>query len=314
MALRAWRQAQEAGDSKDDETIRQALSAVTARYHIQISTDATRIAGWKTALADVMRPGMLALEIGTGSGILAMLAARAGADVVSCEKDPVLAAIAEQTVEQNGLAGRIRIVGKPIHDLRVPEDVPRPADLLLLDLFADELFTFEPFESIRTARALLRPSAVALPVRVSLEAALADFRRWHRIVPGRVAGFNLSPLFNIASVWARLDAADPDLSLRSTATAIVSANLPDDLPAKSGVSERIFVSEGGPVNGLALWLRLELARGHVLEARPGRAPRGFYARPNFIAFRQILDTLPGQPCSIRLRWVDNSLSVNLTGH
>ena len=94
LALRAWRQAQEVGDCKDNKIVRQALSAVTAGYHIQISTDTVRIAAWEAALADVVRPGMLALEIGTGSGILAMLVARAGGNVVSCEKDPILAAIA----------------------------------------------------------------------------------------------------------------------------------------------------------------------------------------------------------------------------
>ena len=194
----------------------------------------------------------------------------------------------------------------------MPEDMPRPADLLLLDLFSDKLFDFNPFEIIRMAIRLLRPGGVAVPMRVSLEAALADFRRWHRMVPGRVGGFNLSPLFDLASMWVDLDVADPDLSLLSTAKPMVSAVLPDDLPARSGVSERVLISGGGPVNGIALWLRLELAQDHVLEARPGLAPRGFYARPNFFAFHETLDTLPGQPCSICLRWEDTTLGVSLS--
>lgn len=312
LALRAWRQTREVGDSKDDEIVSRALSAVTPGYHTHIATDVERIAAWEAALADVVRPGMLALEIGAGSGILAMLAARAGCDVVSCEKDPVLAAIAEEIVRQNGLAGRIRIVGKSSDDLRVPGDMPRPADLLLLDLFSDTLFGFQPFEIIRMARRLLRPGAVAIPMRASLEGALANFRRWDRMVPERVAGFDLSPLIDLASMQRSLDGDDLDLSLRSAAEPMVSAALPDDLPAQSGVSERILVSSGGPVNGIALWLRLELTRGHVLEARPGLTRRGFYAKPSFFALRETLDTLPGQPCSIRLRWEGKLLGVSLT--
>jgi type III protein arginine methyltransferase len=312
VALRAWRQTREVGDSEDDEMVRRALSAVTPGYHSQISTDVERIAAWEAALADVVQPGMLALEIGAGSGILAMLAARAGCDVVSCEKDPVLAAIAEEIVRQNGLVGRIRIVGKSSDDLRLPGDMPRPADLLLLDLFSNTLFDFKPFEIIRTAKRLLQPGAVAVPMRVSLEGALANFRRWHRMVPGRVAGFDLGRLIDLASMQHSLDGDDLDLSLRSAAEPMVSAALPDDLPAQSGVSERILVSSGGPVNGIALWLRLELAGGHVLEARPALALRGFYARPSFFAFRETLDTLPGQSCSIRLRWEGKLLGVSLT--
>ena len=311
VALRAWQQNREAGGSSDDQIVRKALSAVTPAYHIQISTDATRIAAWEAALAAVVRPGMLALEIGAGSGILAMLAARAGADVVSCEDDPVLAAIAEETVRQNGLAGRVRVVNKSSGDLRMPMDLPKPADLLLLDVFADRLFDFRPFDIIRTARHLLQPGAAVMPRQVSLQGALANFRRWHRMVPGRVGEFDLGTLLDLASMKLAVDADEPDLLLRSEVETMVNAVLPHDLPAPSGAAERILSSSGGPVNGVALWLRMELAPGHVLEARPGLAPRGFYARPTFFAFHETLETVPGQPCSVRLRWEDKLVDVAL---
>jgi type II protein arginine methyltransferase len=313
IALRAWRQSRELDGSEDDGVVRRAMSAVTPQYHTQISTDAERIAAWEAALTDVARPGMLALEIGTGSGILAMLAARAGCDVVSCEINPAIAAVAEEVVRCNGLDRRIRIVRKSADNLRMPADLPRPADLLLLDLFSDNLFKFNPFEVVRMARRLLRPDAVVVPMRVSLQGALANFRRWHRLVPGRVSGLDVSLLVDLASMQIGLDAGDQDLLLRSAAEPMISAALPFDLPAENGVSERILISGGGSVNGVALWLRLELAKGFVLEARPGLASRGFYARPRFFAFRETLDTLPGQRCSMRLRWGNKLLAVSLTG-
>jgi len=313
IALRAWRQNREAGGGHDDEIIRQALIAVTPRYHVQISTDQERIAAWEAALAGVVRPGMLALEIGAGSGILAMLAARADAEVVSCEADPVLAAFADEIIGQNGLRHRIRVVAKAAHDLRVPADLPRPADLLMLDLFSNTLFNFRPFQTIRSVRSLLRPGAIAIPLRVSLEGALADYRRWHREVPDRVADLNLSTLRDLASMSTTFDAADPDIVLRSAGETMVGAVLPNDLPAPSGTSDRNLISSGGAVNGVALWLRMELAAGHVLEARPGLAPRGFYARPNFFAFRETLETQPQQVCSVRLRWDDKRIDVGLSG-
>jgi protein arginine N-methyltransferase 7 len=310
VALRAWRQAREGGEDKTNETIRKALSAVTPGYHTQITTDAARIAAWQAALADVVRPGMLALEIGAGSGILAMLAARAGAQVVSCEKSPVLAAIAEETIRLNGLSGQVRIVGKTLENLHMPADLPRLADVLMLDLFADRLFDFHPFEVIRSAGRLLRPGAVTVPRRVALEGALANFRRWFRMVPGRVANFDLSVLADFSSMLVNLDPGDPDLSLCSAAETMLSAALPADLPAESGTSEKTFVSSGGAVNGIVLWLRLELAPGHVLEAKPNLAPRGFYAKPVFCAFRKTLNTLAGQQCPVRLRWTGRSVSVS----
>ena len=310
QALRAWHVARNTG-SEVPEIVRRALAAVTPRYHAQISTDPVRLAAWQAALADCLRPGMLALEIGSGSGILAMLAARAGAEVVSCESNPVLAAVAQEIVRSNGLAGRIRIVGKPVETLAIPGDLPRPADLLLLDLFSDDLFAFKPFEAVRQARQLMRPDAIVVPMRASLEGALAEFGRWRRLVPDKAAGLDLTPLADIAPMRAAIDAADPDLVLRSPAQSLVAATLPDDMPPQSGSAARTLISDGGPVNGIVTWLRLELAPGHVLEARPGQAPRGFYARPTFFALRESLATVPGQPCPVRAAWDDRQLAVSL---
>lgn len=129
-----------------------------------------------------------------------------------------------------------------------------------------------------------------------------------------MTGLDLSTLFSIASMEITLDAGDPDLSFRSASAPMVSAVLPHDLPPPSGLLDRDLISSGGRINGVAVWLRLELAPGQILEARPGLAPRGFYARPRFFAFREALETLPGQPFSIRLKWDDKWLDVSLTEH
>jgi len=310
IALRAWRQEQEAGGDADNYTVRRALRAATPGYHVHISTDAQRIAAWQASLAEVTKPGMLALEIGTGSGILAMLAARAGAYVVACEKDAILAAIAEAMVRRNGLGERISIIAKAGAELRVPHDIPRPADLLLLDLFANRLFDFDPFGTIRSVSRLLGPNVIVVPSRVSLEAALVEFGRRDRVIPRNVAGLDLAPLQSLSPMLTKIEATDPDLVTRSTAGTMVSATLPYDMPATSGVSERILTSNGGRVNGIVFWLRLELAPGHVLEARPGQTRHGFYAQPHFFALRNQTETSSGQQCAVRIGWQDKVLTVD----
>jgi len=62
-------------------------------------------------LDDALRPGDRVLDVGSGSAILAIAAARLGAsDVVAVEYDPDANLNARENLEQNGVVGRVRIV------------------------------------------------------------------------------------------------------------------------------------------------------------------------------------------------------------
>ena len=309
LALKSMRLARELDDPAAIEAARRAFGKTTAGYHVQISTDPTRIAAWREALWAAIKPGMLALEVGVGSGILSLLAAEAGAQVVACENDPVIAAVAEEIVAANGYSDRIRVISEPVEALTIPRSLPRPADVLLLDVFADDLFSFRPFAILRAAAPLLAPGAAIVPVRASLMAALADFGRWDRMIPHQVAGFDMGPLRDIAVVRQSLDAATPDLELRSEPQMLLDAALPGALLPSDGQIDAAFASTGGRVNGVAVWLRLELAPGIVLEARPGTRPLGYYAQPNFHAFRNPRETKAGESCGIQLIWKGSNLRV-----
>ncbi|KAL5107577.1 Protein arginine N-methyltransferase 7 [Taenia crassiceps] len=80
------------------------------------------------------------LDIGSGTGLLSMMAARAGADsVVACEAFEPVASCAIRILEANGLAGRVKLVHKHSTDLVVGEDMPRKANVLVAELFDTEL-------------------------------------------------------------------------------------------------------------------------------------------------------------------------------
>ncbi len=56
------------------------------------------------------RPGQRALDLGTGSGILAIAAARLGADaVLALDNDPVAVAVAAENVARNGVSERVTV-------------------------------------------------------------------------------------------------------------------------------------------------------------------------------------------------------------
>jgi ribosomal protein L11 methyltransferase len=62
------------------------------------------------ALEEHARPGMRLLDLGTGSGILAIAGAKLGAGpVLALDNDPQAVSVARENVGRNGVAGRVRV-------------------------------------------------------------------------------------------------------------------------------------------------------------------------------------------------------------
>ena len=82
------------------------------------------------AIEDHLAPGMSFLDVGTGSGILALGAVRLGATrIVACDSDPVAVQIAKSNAIVNRCASRLRFVSGEIQNVR-----GRPFDLVVANL------------------------------------------------------------------------------------------------------------------------------------------------------------------------------------
>src|SRR5215813_10802640 len=81
-------------------------------YHYELLADRRRVAPLRRAVERVAA-GRRVLESGAGSGILSILAARAGARrVYAFERDPAVARFLRQNVERAGCSGVVKIVEK----------------------------------------------------------------------------------------------------------------------------------------------------------------------------------------------------------
>lgn len=250
---------------------RRLLGSLLPGYHVPMMNDARRNAAWDAALRDAIHPGMLVFEIGTGAGMLALMAARAGADVVTCETNKAAADVARRLAERNGLADRINVLTKDSRDVRLGEDLPRRADLLICDIFADELLDFDPLPPIRDAHErLLAETATSVPHAVGLVAALASWAEYARF--GRIdaaAGFDLGDFasFVPASLLRPIDA--PGLYLLSEPALLFRFPLLS-LPRASAERRAVDVqvTGSGAASAIVRWIRLELDAERRLEARP----------------------------------------------
>ncbi|VDD75783.1 unnamed protein product [Mesocestoides corti] len=110
------------------------------------------------------------LDIGTGSGLLAMMAARAGADsVVACEAFAPVAKCARRIIAANGLKKKIKLICKHSTALEVSNDLPRKANVLVAELFDTELIGEGALETYRhAAEHLLTPDAILIPCKAKM--------------------------------------------------------------------------------------------------------------------------------------------------
>jgi len=88
----------------------------------QCLTDQKRTFKFQEAIQKVVRPDDVVLDSGTGSAILALMAARAGAKkVIAVEYDPFIAKIAVQNIVRNGYEDVIDIVVGDVRNTHFPD-------------------------------------------------------------------------------------------------------------------------------------------------------------------------------------------------
>ncbi|VDK35730.1 unnamed protein product [Taenia asiatica] len=110
------------------------------------------------------------LDIGGGTGLLSMMAARAGADsVVACETFGPVASCALRILEANGLTERVKLINKHSTDLVVGEDMPRKANVLVAELFDTELIGEGALNVyLHAADNLLTSDAILIPCKAKM--------------------------------------------------------------------------------------------------------------------------------------------------
>ena len=95
-------------------------------------------------LQDVVRPGMRALDVGTGTGVLAVAAAKLGAvSVHGVDNDPEAIENAIGTVEQNGVADRVTLETREVDDAYL-RATPAAYDLIVANVLSGVLTPLLP--------------------------------------------------------------------------------------------------------------------------------------------------------------------------
>ena len=131
--------------------------------------DPTRMNAYVKALERTVKPGSVVVDVGTGIGAFAMVAARLGArKVYAIETNPCIE-LARAAAKRNGLEKQIDFIQKSVFEVKLPEK----ADVLVSDCRGNLALYDASLEIVMHARdRFLKPGGAIIAQKDELFAAL----------------------------------------------------------------------------------------------------------------------------------------------
>jgi protein arginine N-methyltransferase 1 len=145
-----------------------------APIHVAMLNDRDRTSSLIDGIYNVIRPGDIVIDIGTGTGILAIAAARAGARHVYAIEASSIGKLAKAVFEANELADRITLIEGWSTQISLIE----LADVLVSDIIGSEPLSENVLEITNDAvKRLLKPDARLIPNRIKIFGQLVTIPR-----------------------------------------------------------------------------------------------------------------------------------------
>lgn len=272
------------------------LTGGVPAFHGSMLRDRARNDAYARAIA-LAAPGRVVLDIGTGSGLLAMMAARAGAaHVYACEANPVIAETAREIVAANGLQDTVTVIAEHSSKLDRHHDLDGGADLVISEIFSDNLLGESVIPALDHALGrLCAPDALVLPPAATIRVALADQSGTEGPI-GKVEGFDLSLFNRHVKQVGKFSPQSGRLALRSEAADLFAFDFTCPVPVPGRARVRL-ASLGGRVSSVVQWIRLDLASGIEYENAPGSDDERHWLLRT-VPLEQPVETLPGQVLAV----------------
>jgi SAM-dependent methyltransferase len=235
--------------------------------HRQYLADHPRVEGYASALRELVRPGDTVVDIASGTGILGLLACRAGAARVFAIDAGPIAGVARAVARANGFAARVEVQRCHSSEARLPER----ADLVVSDQIGRFGFDAGILRLSADARArFLKPGGTLIPSRIDLIVAPVE----HPSHFDRVAFWGTRPCgFDFATVGVM--AANTGYPTRFAADHLISPPATGcriDLAAASPGVLRIDVSftaaRPGILGGIGGWFHAQLSPSTTVSNSP----------------------------------------------
>ncbi len=287
--------------------------------HRTMIRDQIRTEAFKRAIESVVRPGDTVLDVGAGSGILSIFAARAGAARVYAVEQTSIAVLAQELAVANGVEDIVRVIQGDVMEIEPAERVDVIVSEWLGGFGIDEGMLV-PVIAARDR--WLKPGGTMIPRSVTAWVALVHDRYLGETVDflrDNPYGLELGDLIDrtaneisYSGTFRHLatnDRRSEPSRLWTTDTASITL---EEAGAAQEVETELRVRDHGSANALALWFSAELAPGVQLSIGPGDPPThwGMTTAPLFapvvltpgMDVRIRVRTAPAKPVGTWTRW------------
>jgi SAM-dependent methyltransferase len=251
---------------------RDALQELVPRWHFAMLNDRERNQLFERAIEGGVNPGDHVLDIGSGSGLLAMIAARRGAGrVTSCEFVPPVARAAEQIVAKNGFSELIDVVNMRSDLLDGDTDLSELADVIVTEIVDCGLVGEGILPTLRHAREhLLKPGGSIIPRAARVTAVPVDsWPIWRLNRVDDACGFDVSH-FNEFATSRYFQVRLPYWPHRKLAAPlqVLSFDFLNDSLEAGEKTIQMPIQHDGTCHGIAFWFELDLGSEQILSNQP----------------------------------------------
>ena len=282
-------------------------------WHIPMMNDDPRNQAYKKALLTTITEDTQVLEIGAGSGLLAMLAAQSGTKkkITTCEMTPLIASVAKEIIELNGFTNSVEVLAKTSKDISIGEDLTERADLIVSEVISNEFLGEGVLDTVEDAKQrLLAPGGRMIPesgcIMINLVGGDAVGKK---LYVGEVLGFNLEAFNKIKPRKITIDQQMNSVKLLTNDVVAFEFDFQkqDQFPREVKTLE-LKVQKAGKCFGIVQWVLLQLVDGITFENHPVEQVAESAWYPMFYPFYKPLSLTKNQ--IIRIQATHNRTSPN----
>jgi precorrin-6B methylase 2 len=247
--------------------------------HRTMIRDRVRTEAFRRAIEAAVKPGDVVLDVGAGTGILSLLAARAGASKVYAVEQTSIATLARELVASNGLGEIVEVIQGDIADVELPEEV----DVLVSEWLGGFGIDEGMLVPVLVARdRWLKPGGVIIPAVVVASTALVEdvhLAETVEFLDSGPYGLDLGNLVEMTVNEVFYSGSHRHLTkgdLRSEAAQLWTTDAArtslEEARAPHEAEVLLPITSPGVANALGLWFSAELFAGTTLSVGPGDPP------------------------------------------